>query len=174
MLDRDAGHPELMVCGFAQTISPYILSVVPPGVVIDYTNNGMHGAGTGAEKALARLLFVEHRRTHGITHVIYDCFDAKANAEMSAFVGYDWDAYLISGPRVRKLLPSAKPLLDRVWAKRNRSPFTKKREPGDLPGPPRNWEMQLRNIVFESLGSAFNEAGEWSEFLASIGGGAAL
>jgi hypothetical protein len=155
---------ELIVCGFAQTISPYILSVVPPGVVVDCTNNGILAAGTGAEKAMSRLLFVEHKRTDGIAHVIYDCFDAKANAEMSAFVGYDWDTVLVSRTRIRPLLSSAKSLLDKVWAKRNRSPFKKKREPDDLPDPPTNWEMRLREIVAESLGTTFNDAGEWEEF----------
>jgi hypothetical protein len=155
---------ELIICGFVKKSLPYILLLEPPGLVTDCTNNGFCAIGSGAEKALSRLLFVDHKREHGVAHVLYDCFDAKANAEMNFFVGYDWDAYLLSGGRVKTVPQKAKPLLDRVWAKRNRSPFTKTRDPDDLPPPPRNWEMQLRQIVAETLGSAFDETGQLREY----------
>jgi hypothetical protein len=154
----------LIICGFVEKLLPYILLLEPPGVVTDCTNNGFCATGRGAEKAMSRLLFVDHKREHGVAHVLYDCFDAKANAEMNFFVGYDWDAYLLCGGRVKTVPPKAKPLLDRVWAKRNRSPFNKTRDPDDLPGPPRNWEVQLRRIVAETLGSAFDETGELREY----------
>jgi hypothetical protein len=152
------------VCGFIQKLLPYVLLLEPPGVVTDCTNNGFCAIGSGAEKAISRLLFADHKREHGVAHVLYDCFDAKANAEMNSFVGYDWDAYLLSGGRVKAVPPTAKPLLDRVWAARNRSPFKKKRDPDDLPGPPRNWEMQLRQIIAQTLGSAFDETGQLREY----------
>jgi len=155
---------ELIVCGFIQKLLPYVLLLEPPGVVTDCTNNGFCAIGSGAEKAISRLLFADHKREHGVAHVLYDCFDAKANAEMNSFVGYDWDAYLLSGGRVKAVPPTAKPLLDRVWAARNRSPFKKKRDPDDLPGPPRNWEMQLRQIIAQTLGSAFDETGQLREY----------
>jgi hypothetical protein len=155
---------ELLVCGFAQQTQPYLLWLYPPGNVTDCTNNGIAAVGGGAEKAMSRLLFVEHKKSNGVAHVLYDCFDAKANAEMSAFVGYEWDACLISESRVKELDAEAKPLLDRVWAKRNRSPFKKKRELGEMKGPPRDWEMRLRKLVAKSFGSAFNESGEWQKY----------
>jgi hypothetical protein len=154
----------LIVCGFAQKMLPYILLLLPPGVVTDCTNNGFCATGSGAEKAMSRLLFVDHKRDHGVVHVLYDCFDAKANAEMNSFVGYDWDAYVLFDGRVKAVPPKAKPLLDRVWAARNRSPFKKKRDPDDLPGPPRNWEMQLREIIAETLGSAFDATGQLKQY----------
>jgi hypothetical protein len=159
----------LIVCGFVQKIRPYILLLEPPGVVTDCTNNGFCVIGSGAEKAISRLLFVDHKREHGVAHVLYDCFDAKANAEMNSFVGYDWDAYLLSGGKVKAVPPKAKPLLDRVWAARNKSPFKKKKDPDDLPGPPRNWETQLRQIIAETLGSAFDETGQLREYPTSQG-----
>jgi hypothetical protein len=143
---------ELIVCGFVEKLLPYILCVKPPGVVVDCTNNGFQASGIGAEIAMSRLLFTEHKSSHGVAHVLFDCFDAKVCAEMSAYVGYEWDACFIQGSHVRELLPDAKPLLDEVWAKRNRSPFKKKREPDDLP--------LLREIVAKSLGTAFDETGE--------------
>jgi hypothetical protein len=155
---------EMIICGFAEKLVPYILCIKPPGVVIDCTNNGFQASGSGAEIAMSRLLFNDYKKANGVAHVLFDCFDAKVYAEMSAYVGYDWDACFLQGGRVRTLLPEAKPLLDKVWAKRNRSPFKKKRDPDDLRGPPRRWEMILREIVAKSLGSAFDETGEHRDY----------
>jgi len=143
---------QLLVCGFWGGSQPYILDIGPPGRVTDYTAIGFHAVGEGASSAVGRLLFVGHKRTDGVAHTLFDCFDAKAAAEMTASVGYEWDGYFITGAGARRLVEDAKPLIDRVWAKRNRSPFRKKKDPDALPNPPGDWEIRLRKFVAKSLG----------------------
>jgi hypothetical protein len=155
---------EVLICGFENKTKPYILDIIPPGLVIDCTTNGLHSVGTGADRAMQRLLFCDHKRTHNVSHTLCDCFDAKANAEMSASVGYEWDAGLLSAGIVRTVVPDIKPLLDKVWAHRNRSPFKKIKDPDDLPNPPRDWELRLRKMVADSLGVPFDETSEGRPF----------
>jgi hypothetical protein len=143
---------ELMVCGHSSDRGAYIVTICPPGLIQDHTTNGFYAIGEGAHYAISRLLFVEHKRTDGVAHSLFDCFDAKATAEMTPSVGYEWDGYFVTGACARPLLEEAKPLIDRVWAKRNRSPFKKTKDPDALPGPPRDWELKLRQFVAKSLG----------------------
>jgi 20S proteasome alpha/beta subunit len=101
-----------LICGYDDHKSPYILHVVSPGIVTDFTNVGFHAVGSGAEKAVAQLLFAEHKRTAGVPRTLYECFDAKAHAEMAVGVGYEWDACFVTsqGP---KPLPGRSEALDR-------------------------------------------------------------
>jgi hypothetical protein len=59
----------LIVCGFVDKVLPYILLLEPPGVMTDCTNNGFCATGSGAEKAMSRLLFVDHKREHGVAQI---------------------------------------------------------------------------------------------------------
>ena len=86
----------------------------------------------------------------------YDCFDAKAHAEMAAGVGYAWDAYLVTSRGSVPMDKNMKPIIDQVWAKSNRSPFDK-REEDDLPEPPDDWRKQMHTMaaaMFQQLGIA--------------------
>jgi 20S proteasome alpha/beta subunit len=145
-LDCDA-----IICGYDDNTFPYLLFATSPGIVTDYTNIGFHANGSGAEKAISQLLFAEHKRSNGVARTLYECFDAKAHAEMAVGVGFEWDACLLTGAGPRMIIPAAKPLIDRVWAKANRSPFKVKREKDDLSNPPKDWEMRLRIMVHSSL-----------------------
>lgn len=66
---------------------------------------------------------------------LYDCFDAKAHAEMAVEVGYEWDACLLFPGAIEFVEEEGKKLIDQVWSKYNRSPF-ETRKSDDLPNPP--------------------------------------
>jgi hypothetical protein len=140
----------LLVCGFDNQNSPYIILLESPGRAVDCTNTGFAAIGTGAEKAISELLYAEYARSHGIARSLYDCYDAKLFAEMAPGVGYEWEMRLITAVKAVPLHDGAKPLLDKVWVKYSRSPF-EKRKNDDLPNPPKDWEMQLRTLVAASL-----------------------
>lgn len=140
----------LIICGFDKNHLPYIILLEPPGIAIDCSPDGYLAIGTGWEKAVSGLLFAEYARTHGVAHTLYDCLDAKAHAEMAPGVGYDWEMRLITATGAVPLHEKAKPLLEQVWSKYNRSPF-EKRKKDDLPNPPKDWEMKLRHLVLESF-----------------------
>lgn len=145
---------DVMVCGFDDKKKPFILEISSPGVVTDMTMTGFHAIGSGWDKAVSRLLFAEHKREHTITRVVYDAFDAKANAEMAAGVGYQWDGVVAlhhETPFV-VITDRAKELLERAWAKFNRSPFEKRDRKKDLPNPPRNWEQELLVEMASQIG----------------------
>jgi hypothetical protein len=142
---------DALICGHDDHDLPYILGVRSPGVVTDYSNVGFHAVGSGAEKAISQLLFCEHKRTYGIARTLYECFDAKAHAEMAVGVGYEWDACLVTELGAKLLADEAKPLIDRVWSRANRSPFQRQRQKDDLPNPPRDWEDKLNTMIEKSL-----------------------
>jgi hypothetical protein len=116
---------DLLICGFDVDSVPFILDVCSPGIASDMTLTGFQAIGSGWDKAVSRLLFSEHKRTHSIARVLYDCFDAKANAEMASSVGYEWDAVVIVGGKAHDVPKDIKELLEAVWGKANRSPFDK-------------------------------------------------
>ncbi len=140
----------LILCGFDKNNMPYIILWDPPGTATDCTGTGFAAIGTGAEKATSGLLFAEYERAHGVARTLYDCFDAKLHAEMAPGVGYDWEMRLITGTGAVPLHEQAKPLLERVWTKYNRSPFeTRKKD--DPPHPPAGWQIKLRHMVLDSF-----------------------
>jgi hypothetical protein len=135
-----------LVCGFDQNNSPFILDLEPPGTATSFFTTGFHAIGSGWDKAISRLLFSEHKRTHPVHRAVYDLFDAKAGAEMSAFVGYEWDCkVLYAGRCIFNFTEEPKKLFERVWAKYNRSPFDR-REKDDLLPPPHDWKQALEDI----------------------------
>jgi hypothetical protein len=133
----------LLVAGFDNDC-PYLICAEADGMILDMTTTGFHAIGSGNDKAIARLLFNEHKRIHDIERVIYDCFDAKANAEMTATVGYEWDAKLIFPPHLGNsdVPKEMKELLEKAWSKFNRSPF-EKFDPKEHWSLPKNWKAQL-------------------------------
>lgn len=64
-------------------------------------------------------MFSESKRSHPIERVLYDAFDAKANAEMAIGVGYEWDAdVIVSGKNQSETVPKEiKDIIERVWDK---------------------------------------------------------
>jgi hypothetical protein len=149
-VQRFALECELLVCGFDYDLEPYLFHVTSPGIVTDFTSVGFHAIGSGAEKAVAQLLFDEHKRSNPASRTLYDCFDAKAHAEMAVGVGYEWDACLIFPGAIEFVEEEGKKLIDQVWSKYNRSPFDT-RKPDDLPNPPRNWKDRLHHIVATTI-----------------------
>lgn len=144
---------EMLICGYSGHSSPYLLHIGPPGAVTDFTNIGFHAVGSGAQQAISRFLSVDHERSDGVVHTLFDCFDAKASAEIMPSVSYEWDACFIQAGSIGHFPPEGKRLLDRAWADRNRSPFRKlkKDDPDRLPKPPRDWQMRLRGYVADVL-----------------------
>jgi hypothetical protein len=135
-----------LVCGFDAKDQPFIINLEPPGIAINFFTTGFHAVGSGFDKPISRLLFSEHKRTHPVHRAVYDLFDAKAGAEMSAFVGYEWDAkVLYAGRCIFNFTDEPKKLFERVWAKYNRSPF-EKRDKDDLKSPPTDWKQTFEFI----------------------------
>ncbi len=134
---------DLLVCGFDFMESPFILEITSPGIATDMTMTGFHAIGSGHEKAKSRLLFSEHKRIHSIERTLYDAFDAKAFAEMSQGVGYEWDATIITKSGFHPVPEDIKKLIEKVWARSNRSPFDKYNPKEDEKSPPKNWKEQL-------------------------------
>jgi hypothetical protein len=138
-----------LLCGFDAKNQPFILDLEPPGIVTNFFSTGFHAIGSGWDKAVARLLFSEHKRTNPIHRAVYDLFDAKANAEMSAGVGYEWDVKVLHAGRIIfDFTDGPKKLIEKVWAKYNRSPF-EKRCKDDLPAPRRDWLKVFQEISID-------------------------
>jgi hypothetical protein len=131
---------QLIVCGIDGNNTAFILDVGPPGIALDCGTTGYAAIGTGWEKAISKLLYSEHKRSHSVYRVLYDVFDAKAYAEMVSTVGYEWDAKVLYIRRcIFELKEKPKGLIERIWAKYNRSPF-EERKKDDLPNPPKHWK----------------------------------
>ncbi len=138
---------DLILAGFTKDKEPYLLEVTETGQAEDCKNAGSTAIGSGAEKAISRLLWAETKRIHSIERVLWDVFDAKANAEMAVGVGYEWDAAIILPGRVVRVEEKIKKLIERAWSQHNRSPFDKHNPKEDLDLPPQNWRSQLHNWV---------------------------
>jgi hypothetical protein len=134
------------VCGFEDT-SPFILSLDPQGVVTDLTSVGCGSIGAGWEYATARLLFSEHERDHDIHRVLFDVFDAKANAEMALYVGYEWDAWIVFPGKMgtHEVPKDTKKIVEDGWADSVRSPFEAHDPNKHANLPPADWKEQLQS-----------------------------
>jgi hypothetical protein len=132
----------LLICGFAIDNVPFILQVVSPGIATDMGMTGHHAIGAGGSQAISRLLFSEHKREHSIERVLYDCFDAKVNAEMVISVGYEWDAVIVTRSNAFVVPPEIKEIIEKVWGKYSRSPFDKF-NPKEHWATPKKWKERL-------------------------------
>jgi hypothetical protein len=147
---------DLLVCGFDNFDVPFILDLKNPGVAIDMTITGHQAIGSGWDKAVSRLLFAEHKRVHSIGRTLYDLFDAKANAEMAVGVGYEWEAVVISKNGYHDVTEEIKNLIERAWAKYNRSPFEKYNRKEHMELPPNNWEEGLDSLIASLVAKTTN------------------
>jgi hypothetical protein len=154
---------DVLVCGFDMMETPFILSLESPGIVTDMTMTGFHGIGCGAEKAISRFLFAEHKRTHSIERTLFDAFDAKAFSEMSQGVGYEWDAVVILPNNGFHDVPEhIKKLIEKVWGKATRSPFDRF-DPKEHYSLPRNWKAQLSDFFTSLSGKPKLLTAKWDE-----------
>lgn len=144
----------LLVCGFDRSTNPatpYILQLSWPDLVTDKTINGCAVIGSGAHLAPSRLAFSGSKRTHSIERVLYDTFDAKADAENAVGVGYAWDAQVIQNhrPIADEVPATIREVIEKVCARYTRSPFEWDREPDydDFDDPPGDWQQQLKDYA---------------------------
>jgi hypothetical protein len=141
----------LILCGFDSQKKAFILDLSSPGLVTDFTNTGTRASGSGSEWATARLLWSGWKRDHPIHRVLFEVFDAKANAEMAPTVGTDFDVTILTADGATPLPKGEKDILERAWVKVDRSPFEKHNPDTDLPEPPENWQSQLENYCDKLL-----------------------
>ena len=128
-----------------------------PGIVTDMSINGFHAIGSGSEKAISRLLFDEFRRIHRLERTLYDCFDAKANAEMASGVGYAWDAAVITAAGIKEVPTRIKDLIEKIWAKYTRSPFEQHNQKQDIALPPEDWQKKLQSFSDSIMGPIYRK-----------------
>jgi hypothetical protein len=146
-IDRFTMDCSLLVCGFDDKKDPYILLVENPGIVVNMSTTGFHAIGSGWDKAVSRLLFSGFRRKHPLHRTLYDCFDAKANAEMAYGVGYSWDGAIVTPTGTKDVPGKIKLLIERVWSQHTRSPFEKYNKKEDGPLPPKQWKEQMEDFT---------------------------
>ena len=149
-IDKYEG-PELIVAGFDREGKPILIELTSPGLAGDAQNAGSSAIGSGDEKAVSRLLWADTKRTHPLERVLWDVFDAKANAELAVGVGYEWDAAILVPGKVIRVEKRIKNVIERAWSDHNRSPFEKHNSKEDLDLPPRTWPTMLRKWAREIL-----------------------
>lgn len=141
----------LLLCGFDKNKNAFILSLGAPGLASDLTNTGNGAIGSGYGRAISRLLWSGWERSHSTDRVLFDTFDAKADAEMVPTVGGDWDAVIITAAGPTKIEKPIKDLIERAWVKVTRSPWEKHEPVTDIPEPPDDWKEQLEKYCNAAL-----------------------
>jgi hypothetical protein len=136
---------DVILCGINNSYRPYIISAAPPGKAFDLTRQGYSSIGIGADIANSRLLWSGYKRVHSIGRVLFDVFDAKANAEMSPGVGFSWDGVVIFADdgKAYSVPKRIKELIERSWDQHNRSPFEEWNPDEDLPPPEEGWKDKI-------------------------------
>jgi hypothetical protein len=142
---------EMLVCGFDSLRKPFIHYAVSKGVVDDMARTGFQAIGSGWPYVHARLLWSEYERKNDIHQVLYEIFDAKANAEMDPSVGYEWDAVIILGGKLGAYAvpDDIKKLIEEIWEKYNRSPFKKQKK--EVKPSLKKWPEQLQEFSLSVL-----------------------
>jgi len=144
----------LLICGFDESERAYLLQLEYPGLCTDMTHAGLCVAGSGSKYALQKLLSHEWDRSRLIDRTLYECFDAKASAELDPYVGLDWDAFVLRKDKITQVPKSIKTMIDRAWTQHVRSPFETYVEEEDLPPPPSNWKDRLQKYGESIMPSA--------------------
>ncbi len=138
---------DAIICGHDHAGAPYILSAQSPSKITDHTPSGFAVTGSGGDKAKDQLIFTGHVKASNGARTLYECFDAKARAEIDLFVGKKWDACFVTNRGVHAVSDQVKWLIERIWSA-NRSPFKTEAESENLPG---DWREQLEGGVSECL-----------------------
>ncbi len=137
---------EFILCGFDNLQKPFILTLDNSGVITECTNNGFSAIGSGTFSTLSRFAWSESSRKHPVERVLYDCFDAKVNAELVPGVGYEWDAkILIKNKQAHEVNDDIKELIDNIWKYYNVNPFEIKTERKKI-GLTRTWKEKLEEF----------------------------
>lgn len=136
----------ILLCGFDEQGSGFILRLENPGQVTDLTRLGYHAIGSGSTYSIARLVWDEWGRDKPVDEVLYQVLDAKISAEVNPFISGSWDAALIFDKSFNEVPKKFRDMLDKAWVTYDRSPYWKSTD-DDWPEPPRNWKKQLRNFV---------------------------
>lgn len=151
---------DVLLCGFDKHRESYLVSLAHRKVPTDVTRDGFAAIGSGSEKAVSRLMLSEWKLSYPVERVLFDAFDAKANAEIAVGVGHEWDAIILTSDHKRHEVPKdIKDLIESAWAKWTRSPFHVK-EKDDLSPPPKDWKEQLRMYVESIMPSAAQKSKE--------------
>ena len=150
-LADDIAHLEVecdvLLCGFDKHRESYLVDLAYGEVPADVTRNGFAAVGSGFEKAVSRLMLSEWKLSYPVDRVLFDAFDAKANAELAVGVGHEWDAVILTSEHKRHEVPKKiKDLIESAWAEWTRSPFHVK-EKLELRPPPKDWKEQLQKYV---------------------------
>lgn len=137
---------DIMLCGINKFSRAYIVSVASPGTVLDRTLQGFNSIGIGAEIANPRLLWSGYERAHSVGRVLFDAFDAKANAEMAPGVGLAWDAMVIFDDGAYHVPKPIRQLIESAWDEHNRSPFENWNSDENLPRPKKGWQQRILGL----------------------------
>jgi hypothetical protein len=150
----------LLLCGFDAQKKPFILLVIPPGIVVDMTHTGFQSIGGGWEKANSKLLYSGYKRSRSTQRVMYEVFDAKAFAEMVPGVGEDWDTRVVTADRLGWLIPrDIDNIIVDVWNQQGVSPFSSRKR-ANRDKPPTGWEDILRDHVKKMSKAKTPEVGQ--------------
>jgi hypothetical protein len=144
---------DIMLCGINRFLMPYMITVSPPGNSLDFTRQGFNSIGIGADIANSRLLWCGYKRIHPLGRVLFNLFDAKANAEMSPGVGFGWDGIVIFNDNATayRVPEAVKALIERSWDEQSRSPFEEWNPDEDLPPPPEGWRDRILALSKKDL-----------------------
>jgi 20S proteasome alpha/beta subunit len=135
----------MLIAGFGPDGVPHIFSLGEPGDVTIHDLTGYWAIGIGDSAAIERLLWAEIRKGEALERVLYEVFDAKANAEIVQGVGYEWDAEVMVAAKPTKRVPSnIKRIIEKVFEENTGSPFERKRFPD-------NWKEKLIEFSKDAL-----------------------
>ena len=140
----DAGT-SMLICGFGPDGIPHIFTISEPGTVTIHDLSGYWAIGIGDFNAIERLLWAEVSKKNDLDLMLYQVFDAKANAEIVQGVGYDWDAeVMVNGKKSQRVRSDIKKLVAKVFEENTGSPFLKKQFPA-------RWKRKLETYASELL-----------------------
>lgn len=145
----------LLACGYGAEVGGGggIIQLNPEGM--NHAWQGFACIGSGARAALSALIFNEIDPKDDIDVQLYQLLYAKSHAEMTSFVGYELDAWIVTPDRGlievdKQIVGTGDSLVDRVLDDATRLPFKTRPEWKDRPGwetprgRPSGWEQAAR------------------------------
>lgn len=132
----------ILLCGFDEQGTGFILRLENPGQAMDVTRVGYDAIGSGWIHAIARLVWNEWTRKKPVDEALFYTLDAKISAEVNPFISGEWDASIMFAGEHNEVPKDIRGILDKAWVLYDRSPYWK-REPDDWDAPPRNWKKLL-------------------------------
>jgi hypothetical protein len=144
---------DIMLCGYDKKDLPFIISVAQPGKASNHMIDGSYAIGVGTKTARSRLLWSEFNTNHSFGRVLFDCFDAKATAEMIPGIGREWDSYILFRNEATREVPKIikRDLIEAGWDNHFKSPFEEWNEEEYLPHPGEGWEKRILELSFSDL-----------------------